>query len=136
MVAAEQVDVVVNERGKPLDVGVLGGVAARAELGEGGVEVTGVPQHDGVEDEDEAEGAELVLLAFPVTLAELAALAVEDLASEGVTGFGAVELGEDAPPVGLVTPVTVQVRRTPPVSAGPEAPPVRVSTNRNGGVRR
>jgi len=81
VVTAEQVDVVVNERGEPLDVGVVR-VSARPELGEGGVEVAGVPQHDGVEDE--AEGAELVLLAFPVTLAELAALAVEDLAGEGV----------------------------------------------------
>jgi len=41
-------------------------------------------------------------LSFAVALAELAALAVENLAGEGVAGFGAVELGEDAPPVGLV----------------------------------
>ncbi len=58
------------------------------ELGEGGVEVAGVPQHDGVEDE--AEGAELVFLAFPVALPQLAALAVEDLPGQGVAGFGAV----------------------------------------------
>lgn len=44
-----------------------------AELGEGGVEGAGVPQHDGVEDE--AERSELVFLAFSVALAELAALA-------------------------------------------------------------
>ncbi len=64
MVAAEQIDVVVNEQGEPLDVGVVDGGAVAPELGEGGVEVAGVPQHDGVEDQ--AEGAELVFLAFPV----------------------------------------------------------------------
>ncbi len=64
MVAAEQVDVVVTERGEPLDVGVVDGVAVAPELGEGGVEVAGVLQHNGVEDQ--AEGAELVFLAFPV----------------------------------------------------------------------
>jgi len=64
VVAAEQVDVVVTERGEPLDVGVVDGVAVAPELGEGGVEVAGVLQHNGVEDQ--AEGAELVFLAFPV----------------------------------------------------------------------
>jgi len=48
VVAAEQVDVVVTERGEPLDVGVVDGVAVAPELGEGGVEVAGVPQQDGV----------------------------------------------------------------------------------------
>jgi len=51
----------------------------------------------------------LVFLAFAVALAKLAALTVEDLAGEGVAAFGAVELGEDAPPVGLVVEVGEQV---------------------------
>ncbi len=60
---------------------------------EGGVLVAGVPQDDGVDDE--AEGAELVLLAFAVGLAQLPALAVEDGPGEGVPALGPVELGED-----------------------------------------
>jgi hypothetical protein len=55
------------------------------ELAEGGVGVAGVPQHNGVEDQ--AERAELVLLPFAVGLAELAALAVEDLAGQPVAGI-------------------------------------------------
>ena len=107
MVAAEQVDVVSNGWGEPLGVAVVDGVAVAAKLGEGSVEVAGVPQHDGVKDE--VEGAELVFLAFPVALAQLAPLAVEDLAGESVACFGAVELGEDAPPVGLVVEVGKKV---------------------------
>jgi len=91
----------------PLDVGVLDGVAVEAELGQGGVEVAGVPQHDGIEYE--AKRTELVFLAFAVALAQLAALTVEDLAGESMAGFDAVELGEDAPPVGLVVEVGKQV---------------------------
>jgi len=94
-------------RGEPLDVGVLDGVAVEDELGQGGVEVAGVPQHDGIEDE--AKRTELVFLAFAVALAQLAALTVEDLAGESMAGFDAVELGEDAPPVGLVVEVGKQV---------------------------
>jgi len=48
------------------------GVAVAAKLGECGVEVAGVPQHDGVEDE--TESSELVFLAFAVALAQLSAL--------------------------------------------------------------
>jgi len=91
----------------PLDVGVLDGVAVEAELGQGGVEVADVPQDDGIEDE--AKRTELAFLAFAVALAQLAALTVEDLAGESMAGFDAVELGEDAPPVGLVVEVGKQV---------------------------
>jgi len=48
-------------------------------------------------------------LAFAVALALLPALAVEDGPGEGVSAFGAVELGEDAPAVGLVVEVGEQV---------------------------
>jgi hypothetical protein len=50
-----------------------------------GVEVTGIPQHDGVEDQ--AEGGELIFLAFAIGLPDLAAVAVADLAGEAVAGF-------------------------------------------------
>jgi len=51
-----------------------------AQCGDGGVNVAGVPQYDRVEDQ--AECAELVFLAFPIRLAQLAALAVEQLAGQ------------------------------------------------------
>jgi len=91
----------------PLDVGVLDVVAVETELGQGGVEIAGVPQDDGIEDE--AKRTELAFLAFAVALAQLAALTVEDLAGDSMAGFDAVELGEDAPPVGLVVEVGKQV---------------------------
>jgi hypothetical protein len=49
----------VLERREPGDVLVADLVALGAELGDGGVDVPGGPQHDGVEDQ--AERAELVL---------------------------------------------------------------------------
>ena len=55
--------------------------------------------------------AELVLLAFTVALAQLAALAVEDDARELVTALAAIELGEDAAAIGLVVDVGEQVER-------------------------
>jgi hypothetical protein len=82
-------------------------VTVAAEVVEGGVLVAGVPQHDGVDDE--AEGAELVFLAFAVALAQLPALAVEDGPGEGMSALGPVELGQDAPAVGLVVEVGEQV---------------------------
>jgi len=50
-------------------------------------------------------------LAFPVALAQFAAVAVEDLAGQGVAGFSPVELGQDAPAVGVVVEVGEQEDR-------------------------
>ena len=72
----------VGERGQPGGVLVACLLSLTAELGDGGVGVAGVPQHYGVEYQ--AEGAELVFLPFPVGLAQLAALAVEDLTGQPV----------------------------------------------------
>ncbi len=55
-----------------------------------------MPEGDGVQNQ--TEGAQLVYLAFPVGLAELAAGALEDLAGQAVAGFLQVELAADAPP--------------------------------------
>jgi hypothetical protein len=84
-VPAQAVQVGVPERGQPGDVGLADRVAALAQRGDGGVEVAGVPQHDGVQDQ--AEGAELVFLAFPVRLVDLPAAAVEDGAGQLVAGL-------------------------------------------------
>jgi len=83
-------------------------VAGVAQLVEGCVLVSGVPEHDGVDDE--AEGAELVFLSFSVALPELPPLAVEYRAGEGVAALGAVELGQDSASVGLVVEVGKQVK--------------------------
>jgi hypothetical protein len=59
----------VPERGQPGDSLVAHGLAAAAQALHDGVEVTGIPQHDGVEDQ--AEGGELIL-AFAIGLPDLA----------------------------------------------------------------
>src|ERR1035441_1537897 len=84
-VATQAVEVRVPERGQPGDSLVAHGLAAAAQALDDGVEVTGIPQHDGVEDQ--AEGGELMFLAFAVGLPDLAAVAVADLAAEAVAGF-------------------------------------------------
>ena len=70
------------------------------ELVEGSIHVDRVPQDDGVDDQ--AKGAELILLALAVALAQFTALAVEDNAGELVTALAAVELVEDTAAVGFV----------------------------------
>src|SRR5258705_7827993 len=65
-VAAQAVEVRVTERGEPGDVLVAHLLPALAQVLDDGVEVAGVPEHDGVEDE--SEGGELVFLAFAVGL--------------------------------------------------------------------
>jgi phage tail protein X len=52
---------------------VVHGLAAAAQVLDDGVEVTGIPRHDRVEDQ--AEGDKLVFLAFAVGLPDLAAVA-------------------------------------------------------------
>ena len=54
------------------------------------------------------QGAELVLLAIAIGLAQFAAVAGEDLAGQRVAGLAPVDLGEDAPAVGLVIEVSQQ----------------------------
>jgi hypothetical protein len=81
-IAAVDVDVGVDQWRECPQV-VLGcAVTSSSEFLHGLVEMAGVPQHDCVEDE--TEGSELVLLAFPVSLTELAPLTVEDLACESM----------------------------------------------------
>jgi hypothetical protein len=73
LVAAQEVDVPVLERGESGDVLVLEAVALRAELAElddGGVQIARGPQDHGVEDESQT--GELVLLPVPVRLPDLA----------------------------------------------------------------
>src|SRR5579884_3308089 len=63
-VAAQEADVSVLERGEPGDVLVLDGVALGAEPGSSSVQVAGVPQHDGIENETRT--GQLILLALAV----------------------------------------------------------------------
>lgn len=84
-VAAEQVQVAVLERGEPGDVLVPDLVALDFQLGDGGVDVAGCPERDGVEDQ--AERAELVLRAVAVRLVDGAALAVAHVPRQLVAGL-------------------------------------------------
>ena len=86
---AEHLDVLVLERREPPEVLVGDVVPGVAQLGDGVVEVLGVPEHERVERE--AERAELVFLAVSVWLAQLAFVAVEDDPGDSVTAFVAVE---------------------------------------------
>jgi len=80
-------------------------VALGSELVEGNVHIPSREQGYGVQDE--AEGADLVFLAFSVALAQLASLAVEDAPGKGVAGLLDAELVADLAPA----------RRRPPCSA-------------------
>jgi hypothetical protein len=64
------------------------------------VDVAGVPQHDGVEDQ--AERGELIFLAFAVGLPDLTAVAVADLSAQAVAGFLHGQLPVHAPLIGAV----------------------------------
>src|SRR5450755_4719451 len=83
--------------------------AAGAEVVECALGVDRVVEHDRVDDQ--AERAELFFLALAVALAQFAAVAVADIAGEGVAALAAVELGEDATSERLVVAVVQQVHR-------------------------
>ena len=68
------------ERGESGDVGGVGVVAVGGEVVDGGLGVDGLPQHNDVDHY--AEGVQLVLLSDLVVLAQLAAVAVEDVAGQ------------------------------------------------------
>jgi hypothetical protein len=101
--ATQAVEVRAPERGQPGGSLVAHGLAAAAQALDDGVEVTGIPQHDGVEDQ--AEGGELIFLAFAIGLPDLAAVAVADLAAEAVAGFLHGELPVHPPLVAAVNGV-------------------------------
>src|ERR1700738_2042614 len=101
--------VLVTERRQTRHVLVADIESLGPELVEGSTHVDRVPQDDGVDDQ--AKGAELILLALAVALAQFTALAVEDNAGELVTALAAVELVEDTAAVGFVVDVGQQVER-------------------------
>ena len=76
---------------------------------EGALGIDRVVEDDRVDDQ--AERAQLFLLALAVGLAQFAAAAVADVAGEAVAAFAAVELDEDAPPELLVVAVVEEVNR-------------------------
>ena len=67
VVSALNVDVFAGEGAEGGGVFVGNGVSVRSEVFDRGIDVAGVPEDAGVEDE--AEGTELVFLAFSVGLA-------------------------------------------------------------------
>jgi len=74
----------VAERGQPAHVFLAYRVTPSAQLLDGGIQVPGVPQHDRVQNQ--AQGAELVLLPFPVRPVDLPAPSVE-VAANGSKSF-------------------------------------------------
>lgn len=77
---------VVLEWGEPSEQFVGDGEAVSGQLFDGGVDVEAVEQDYAVEGH--SEGAELVLHALAVMLAQFAALPEEDLPGEAVAGLG------------------------------------------------
>ena len=75
-------------------------LASGTQLLQCGVHVDRVPKDYRVQHQ--AQGAELVLLALPVSLAELAPAAVEDLAAELVVPLADRDLGAGTPSVRVV----------------------------------
>lgn len=107
---------VAAQRAEPLDVDVVDLQAGGGEVVEGALGVDRVVEDDRVDDQ--AERAELLLLALAVALAQFAAVAVADVAGERVAALAAIELGEVPPAEGLVVAVVQQVdrlRRAPDV---------------------
>jgi len=98
----------VPEWGEPGDVGRVDRVSVRGEVVEGGLDVYGLPQHDDVDHD--AEAVELVFLPGLLVLPQLAALAVEDGAGQGVAPLAAAERVVDGPPVGRVVGVFEHVQ--------------------------
>ena len=69
-----------TERRKAGYVFVQDDMAFRTELVERGIDVDRAPEHDQIDDQPER--AKLILLSIAITLAQFAALAVEDGASK------------------------------------------------------
>ena len=76
---------VENQRGEPGFVLRVNPEAFVSKLFKRGIDVEGVPKHDDVPDH--AECAELILLAFTVTLAQLAASSMENRSGKLVAIF-------------------------------------------------
>ena len=94
--------------GEPGDVGRVDRIALRGEVVEGGLDVYGLPQHNDVDHD--AEAVELVFLPDLVVPPQLAALAVEDGAGQGVAPLTAAEKVVDGPPAGRVVGVFEHVQ--------------------------
>lgn len=123
--APEHVDVMADEWREADEVFVTHIEAVAAELGDGGVHVAGVEEHQGIEDE--SEGADLVFHAVLVALVELPVLAVEDLPRQCVAAFLEVGLHLGLPPVGRL------VRQTQDVQGLGDPPVVRDRVAQRGG---
>jgi hypothetical protein len=87
----------MGERGEPGDVGRVG-VSLLGEVIEGCLHLDRLPEHDDVDHD--AEGVELVFLPDLIVLAQLTALAVEEVAGQGITRFASIEHPVDRPAVG------------------------------------
>ena len=106
VVAAEHPHVLPRQRRHPGEILVGHLLTVGTQTPDRLVEVQAVEQANGVHHQP--QGAELVLLSFPVALPYLTPLAVEDLAGELVALLVAVELDEYPPAVRLIVHVGEQ----------------------------
>jgi hypothetical protein len=93
LISTETIDVFVSERGQAFHVVVAYLHFFLSDFAQYGVHISGVPQHDHVDDK--SEGSELVFLSLSIALAKLPAVSVEKglprVQCEGVAAFCAVE---------------------------------------------
>ena len=78
-----------EERRDPGDIGLVDAPSFPGELADCGLDVSRVPQRDGVQRQ--AEGPELLLLFLAVGLPDLATVAMADAAGQAVPELLAVE---------------------------------------------
>jgi hypothetical protein len=89
-IAPEHVEMLAGERGKARNIFWIHDCALGAEMTQSRVDITRVPQHQRVDDE--AQCPQLVLLSFPVSLAQLAFLSMKHLTRQAVSAFVPVQL--------------------------------------------
>src|SRR2546429_537849 len=99
-IAPLKIDMMMPQRREPCHIHGLHGDALGAYMLQRGFHVEGVPQDDYIDHQPERP--ELIFLAFPVPLPELAPLPMKDRTRDTMAPFPSVELRADAPAIVLV----------------------------------
>ena len=96
-----------DQRGEVGNIVVSDVHSVQPDLADGFLHVDGVPMHNGIEGETQA--SQLLFLSLLKRTSDFAAFAMMDTPAKAVTQFRVVELGQDAPPKGLVVDVVKNV---------------------------
>ena len=94
----------VDEGLQPCDIFIAHQKAFLPQWLQRRIHVDRIPQDDDVDHQPKR--TQLILLALAVTLAQFAALAMEDGPGQAVPALATVELSEDSPPPALVINVS------------------------------